>query len=96
MFLVIVPLAVDHQGEEDGQDGIVSGEIEAELHDIPYRVLEGEFEVGQLGYLTVLKIQQWQNLNQTTTGGVYYRTEHKTIPLLDDFKGILTAHRLHM
>lgn len=56
MFLVVVPLAVHHKREEDRQDGVVGGEVEAELHDIPYRVLEGELKVGQLGYLTTLKV----------------------------------------
>ena len=56
MFFVVVPLAVHHEREEDGQDGVVGGQVEAELHDIPYRVLEGELKVRQLGYLTTLEI----------------------------------------
>lgn len=58
MFLAVVTLTVHHQREQDWQDGIVCGEIEAELHDIPYRVFEGEFEVGKLCHLPVLKIEQ--------------------------------------
>lgn len=58
MFLVVVTLTVHHQREQDRQDGIVCGEVEAELHDIPYRVFEGEFEVGELCNLSILKIEQ--------------------------------------
>ena len=78
VFLIVVILAVHHQREQHRQDGVVCWEVEAELHDIPYRVFEGEFEVGQLGHLPILKIEQRQNLNHTTTGGVYYRTEQET------------------